>query len=253
MPSIRLASRATNATAAFLLAAAFVLPAAGTSAQPQPVDDFKARIWELPLGTPVADIPARYFDPHCGTNGGPPSLRLDSFADFARCRPDPVTGLYEVWFTEDDETEYVGLAYRSQYFAPGPFAANVFVGHKVIFSLLIDGAGLVQGYRVFTDPREPTRYREIAEAAGDALMGIYGFTNFTCTDLDPLPGETEIEGRFLKRQCVAVVDGRHVTIERHYFRKPGQRQYDPVTGLENPNYFESSTRLEVIAEALVQP
>jgi hypothetical protein len=232
-----------------LLAAVLLLP---LPARAQPTEDFKARIWELQLGTPVAEIPARYFDPHCGTNGGPPSLRLDGWADFARCPFDASTGLHEVWFTEDDETEYVGLAYRSQYFAPGPYSANVFLGHKVIFSLLIDDAGLVQGYRVFTDPREPTRYRDIAEAAGDAMMGLYGFENFTCTELDPLPGETEIEGRFLKRRCVATVDGRHVTIERHYFRKPGQRQYDAVTGAENPNYFESSARLEVIAEALVR-
>lgn len=234
-----------------LLAAGLVLSLAAANAQ-QPVDDFKARIWELQLETPVADIPARYFDPHCGTNGGPPSIRLSGWADFGRCTPDPATGLREVWFTEDDETEYVGLAYRSQYFAPGPFAANVFLGHKVIFSVLIDDQGLVQGYRVFTDPREPTRYREIAEAAGDGMMGLFGFSNFTCTDLPPLEGETEIEGRFLKRACVAIIDGRHVTIERRYLRKPGQQQYDPATGLENPNYFESSARLEVIAANLVQ-
>lgn len=235
-----------------LLAVALLLLPTNSSAQPQPLDDFKARIWELELGTPVADIPARYFDPHCGTNGGPPSIRLDGWSDFARCPVEPETGLHEVWFTEDDETEYVGLAYRTQYFAPGPFAANVFLGHKVIFSVLIDDSGLVQGYRVFTDPREPTRYREYADTAGDAMMGLYGFSNFTCTDLDPLPGETDVEGRFLKRLCIAVADGRHVTIERRFLRKPGQRQYDVNTGLENPNYFEGSTRLEVIAEALVR-
>lgn len=219
-------------------------------AQAQPIIDGKARIWELQLGTPVAEIPTRYFDPHCGTNGGPQSLRLTSFADFMRCPAEAETGLHEVWFTEDDETEYVGLAYRSQFFAPGPNAANVFLGHKVIYSVLIDDAGLVQGYRVFTDPREPEFYRLTAEGAGDGMLGLYGFSNFTCTDLDPLPGETDIDGRFLKRRCTATVDGRFITIDRRYLRKPGQAQYDPLTGQELTNYFESSTRLEVLSAGL---
>ncbi len=221
------------------------------TATAQPAADIKARIWELRLGTPVSEIPTRYFDPHCGTNGGPQSLRLNSWADFALCPAEPGTGLHEVWFTEDDEIEYVGLAYRYQFFAPGPVSANVFLGHKVIYSVLLDDAGLVQGYRVFTDPREPERFRLTAEAAGDAMLGIYGYSNFTCTDVPALPGEIEVEGRFVKMVCVAIVDGRHITIERHFFRKPGQTQYHPVTGLETTNYFESSTRLEVIAVHLV--
>lgn len=219
----------------------------------QPVIDNRARIYDLVLGTPVSEIPARYLDPHCGTNGGPRSVRLASWADFANCPAEPGTGLHEVWFSEDDEAEYVALAYRAQLFGPSPNAANVFMGHKVIFSVLIDGAGLIQGYRVFTDPREPEAFRLTAEAVGDAIMGIYGYGNFTCVDIPPQPGETPVEGRYLNRICTAIVDGAHVTIERHLFRKPGQTQFDPFTGRETTNFFDGSSRLEVIAAHLVTP
>lgn len=231
--------------------AVFVALAAAAIAQP--VIDNRARIYDLVLGTPVSEIPARYFDPHCGTNGGPRSLRLASWADFAICPAEPGTGLHEVWFSEDDEAEYVALAYRAQMFGPGPNAANVFMGHKVIFSVLIDDAGLIQGYRVFTDPREPEAFRLTAEAVGDAMMGIYGYGNFTCVDIPPGEGETPVEGRFLNRICTATVEGEHITIERHLFRKPGQRQFDAFTQFETVNYFEGSTRLEVIAAHLVAP
>src|SRR5687768_14994593 len=105
-----------------LPALAIVLAAAVSA---QPAIDNRARIYDLVLGTPVSEIPSRYLDPHCGTNGGPPSTRLASWADFAICPAEPGTGLHEVWFSEDDEAEYVALAYRTQLFGPGPNAANI--------------------------------------------------------------------------------------------------------------------------------
>jgi len=44
------------------------------------------KIWDVKLGTPVQGLPLDDFvDPACGTNGGPPSRVLASFADFALC------------------------------------------------------------------------------------------------------------------------------------------------------------------------
>jgi hypothetical protein len=234
-----------------LPAVAIVVLAAAVYAQP--AIDNRARIYDLVLGTPVSELPPQYLDPHCGTNGGPRSTRIATWADFANCPAEPGTGLHEVWFSEDDEAEYVALAYRTQMFGPGPNAANVFLGHKVIFSVLIDDAGLIQGYRVFTDPREPEAFRLTAEAVGDAMMGIYGYGNFTCVDNPPLPGETPVEGRYLNRVCTATVGGQRITVERHLFRKPGQTQFDPFTGRETTNFFDGSSRLEVIAAHLVAP
>jgi hypothetical protein len=225
---------------------------AGTTGIATAQDDFRARIYEMMPDTPVADIPARYLDPHCGTNGGPPSTKLDSFADFARCPVDPSTGLYEVWFSEDDENEYIALAHRG--IPPGglsPDSANVLYVQKVIYSLLIDADGLVQGYRVFTDPREDPALRATAYLVGDEMRGTYGYSNFVCQALPPGPGETPIEGLFIKQICTADVDTRHIVIERHYYYKPGQAGVDPLTGNPTTNQFESTSRIEMINRDLV--
>ena len=231
----------------FVLIAASALsvaPLETTFAQPR---DIHAEIWRLELGTPVSELPPQYLDPHCATNGGPPSLRLDGWAEYSRCPLDAATGLHELWFTEDDEIEYVGLAYKTRGAEPGPGAANLFLQHKMIYSLLIDDQGFVQGYRAFTDPREPSSIRVDADFVGDGMRGLYGYTAFECQDLPPDEGETPIRGRFVKQICVAVVDGRHITIERHSFRKPGQTEVDPVLGNATDGAFDSSTRVEVIA------
>lgn len=229
-------------------AAAFVLLAGPGHAQGTST---RAEIWRLELGTPVTDLPAKYLDPHCGTDGGPPSVALEDFTEFARCPPDRSTGLHEIWFSEDDEAEYVARAYRAQMFEPGPAAANVLLVHKVIYSILVDDAGLVQGYRIITDPREPENYRIDADFVGDGMRGVYGYGRFTCTQLPPDEGETPIETRFLKEDCFAEIDGRSITIQRRYFYKPGQTGIDPVTGRATQNQFESSTRIEVIATDLL--
>lgn len=222
--------------------------ASGTAFAQAPI---KLNIWELQMGTPIVDLPPQYMDPHCGTHGGPQGRRLDGRESFAVCPPDPTTGLFEIWFTEDDENEYVARAYRSQTFEPGPVAANILFGHKVIYSVLVDEAGLIQGYRIFTDPREPEQFRVTADVLGEAIRGFYGYANFTCTELPAAEGETEYEGRFLKRLCTATVGDRHVEVERHLFRKPGQSAVDPVTGRATVNYFESSSRVEVLNISLV--
>ena len=55
--------------------------------------EFATKIWDIKLGTPIADLPLDQFvDPACGTNGGPPSRVLKSFSDFALCPLDKTTG-----------------------------------------------------------------------------------------------------------------------------------------------------------------
>lgn len=211
----------------------------------------KAQLWQIMPGTPIAELPARLLDPHCGTNGGPPSTRLSSFADFAECRAEPATGLHEVWFTEDDEAEYVSRAYRAQMDMYGPSAVNVLYNHRVIYSLLIDDSGVVQGYRIVTDPREDAMSRIDAEYLADAMRGLYGYGQFQCEELPAADGETPIEGRFVKENCVATLaDGRYVRIERRFFYKRGQFAIDPLTGVGTVNQFESTGRVEVIAASL---
>lgn len=226
------------------------LPAVGSLAQPRGVG---AEIWRLEMGTPVAELPAQYLDPHCGTNGGPPSLRLDGWQDFARCPREADTGLREIWFTEDDEVEYVALAYRTRGFEPGPGAANVLLMHKMIYSLLVDDEGRIQGYRAFTDPREPAAIRADADFVGDGLRGLYGYGAFECRNLPPAEDETSIQGRLVKQLCEAEIDGRRIRIERRAFRKPGQTAVDPVLGVATEGEFDSATRVEVLAVERLAP
>src|SRR5689334_10244171 len=74
--------RAGRALLSAALTAAGLALAAGPVAAQQPAP----KIWDVKLGTPVAGLPlAEFVDPACGTNGGPPSRVLKSFADFALC------------------------------------------------------------------------------------------------------------------------------------------------------------------------
>src|SRR5438874_10028941 len=48
----------------------------------------RVEVWDLKLGAPVGALPEDFSDYACGTNGGPPSIALNGFADFMRCRPE---------------------------------------------------------------------------------------------------------------------------------------------------------------------
>src|SRR5262245_1111810 len=62
----------------------------------------RLEIWDLQLGAAVEQLPDGFVDYACGTNGGPPSLPLEGWRDFRRCRAEP-SGLH---FRYDDELEY---------------------------------------------------------------------------------------------------------------------------------------------------
>jgi len=202
-------------------------------------------IWDVEPGTPVGDLPDDAFvDPACGTNGGPPGLAIDSFENFARCRPEP-SGLREVWFRYDDELEYIARAARD----PDAVArsnAMVVLGQPVILSLLIDSAGLVQGYRIFTDPRAEEELRMNAYLVAVAFKARFGTGGWACNDLPPAEGETPIFGTFVKERCSKFFDAQRVTVESRYYYKPGQALIDPNTGLPTVNQFESSARMELV-------
>jgi hypothetical protein len=223
------------------LGAAFVvtLATAGARAQtPAP------KIWDIKLGTPVASLPLDQFvDPACGTNGGPPARVLNGFGDFAQCAVEKATGLREVWFRYDDEMEYVGRARRSDIMVR-QFQANSLAGQPIITSLLIDEAGLVQGYRIVNDTRVEGSTRLAAFGLADLFKGIAG-TGLVCTDLPPAEGERPVDDWFVKQICEQNAEGRTVHIESRRYYKAGQYAVDPNDNRVTENQFESSARLEV--------
>jgi hypothetical protein len=208
----------------------------------------RPKIWDMKFGTPVADLPDEEFvDPACGTNGGPPGLRLAGFEEFEKCRAE-ATSLREVWFRYDDEEEYIARAVRN----PDAVArANtmVMLGQPIMLSLLADRGGRLQGYRIFTDPRAEPDLRKDAYLIGNAFKARYGNDGWDCQDEPPAAGETAFEGIFIKQRCRKLADGHQVTIASRHFYKPGQALVDPNSGASTLNQFESSARIEVVAMA----
>ena len=226
------------------LALAVILASAGSQVAraqaPMP------QIWDVKPGTPVGDLPDEAFvDPACGTNGGPPGLPIGSFENFAKCRTES-SGLREVWFRYDDELEYIARAARDAD-AVARSNAMVVLGQPVILSLLIDGAGLAQGYRIITDPHADEELRMYAYTVAIAFKTRFGTDGWACDQLAPAEGETPITGIFVKERCRKVADGQKIVVDSRYYYKPGQALLDPNTGLPTVNQFESSARMQTVA------
>lgn len=205
------------------------------------------KIWDIPLGTPVAALPADAFvDPACGTRGGPAGQVIGRFDQFQRCATE-AGGLREVWFIYDDTAEYVDLARR----VPQPRSATAILDQPVILSFLIDPEGRVAGYRIVTDPRADPATRL---AARDVLLAFKArYALGACTDLPLAEGETPIDGLAVKQVCSKETDGRRITAEARYYYKPGQQVADPARLRPPVNEFESTARLEVVQVAPLPP
>lgn len=229
------------------------LAAAGTDAAAQQA---KSRVWDIPLGTPVGEMPRSFMLASCGTNGGPPSTRLAGFADFARCPVEPATGLREIWFSYDDEAEYVQRAFRATPEALGAWLANQLFGHPVIFSILVDEAGRMRGYRILSDPREDPALRIDADVVALPFRStIFGSVGWTCVDLPAREGEEPIggpAGRFAKESCKKVTPKGHVTLETHAHLKAGQAVILNPNRTIGENEFDVRVRVEVIDAELVR-
>lgn len=209
----------------------------------------RPRIWDIVLGSPIGELPLEEFvDPACGTNGGPPSLPLEGFEDFARCPIEQATELHEIWFIYDDEREYIARAERDETLI-GRYSANAFYQQPIITSLLVDGSGLVQGYRVITDPRAPAEVRVDAYLLSIVFKGMRSMlrhSSWVCTKLPRGERERPIENLFIKESCKSVSDERLLKLESRHMHKPGQDiRVNPRLLSVAEGDFESSTRLEV--------
>lgn len=220
----------------------------GHSAQAQS----RTRITDVQLGTPVDALPVTEFvDPACGTNGGPPSLVLDHFADFRRCPVERSTGLREIWFIYDDEWEYIARAQRDERDIKR-YSANDFYGQPIVTSLLIDAAGLVQGYRIVTDPRAPAEIRIDAHVLSGIFKSMFAFASWTCTDLPRDERELPIDDVYIKQSCEMATADRLLKLETRHLLKPGQDvRVNERSLTEARNDFESSSRLELYNRAAV--
>jgi hypothetical protein len=208
----------------------------------------RREIWDIQLGTKVADLADDYIDYACGTNGGPPSTPLTGFKDFRRCRLEP-SGLREIYFRYDDEFEYWAkannlAAQMEQYIGTKTY------GFPITVSVLISDDAVVRGLRIITDPRDPTGDRDEAYLLRNFLNARFGREGWMCQDLQPEAGESPVTGIFIKQNCEKDIDAKtHGLLVTHYLRKPGQSQYDPHSGKETINQFESNVRFELLQKA----
>jgi hypothetical protein len=220
--------------------------ASGALAQPQPNDrPTRAEVWDLRLGTQADRLPDEFTDYACGTNGGPPSIPLNGWGDFRRCRSD-AAGLREVYFRYDDELEYWAKANN--------FATEIekYSGTKVydfpvVLSARFDESGALAGLRVVSDPRDRSRDRDEAYLLRNFLTARFGRDGWDCVDLPLADDETPVARTSIKQRCHKTVAGPAVAdIETHFFRKKGQSQYDPQSGRTTEGQFESLVRFELI-------
>jgi hypothetical protein len=187
----------------------------------------------------------------CGSNGGPPRLKLDDWTGFTKCRPE-ANGLREVYVRFDDEAEYVSKAIDDPLYA-GPRTGTRVAGHAVILSVLFDEGGVLRGIRMVTDPRAGLVERRMARLLKLVVFNRYGPDGWQCTDSPPAEGETPVAGIFLKQRCEKLSQGRFLSVDVRFLRKPGQSAVDPSTGEDTEGQFESWSRFEIFDPAYRRP
>ena len=204
-------------------------------------------IWDVKLGQPVTSISDKVAAIiACGTDGGPISIPLKSFADWAQCTPE-ASGLREVAFTYDDEAEYIARALELEYRALK--AGTSVYAHPVIVSVLVDDKGVTQGIRVVTDDRASDNDRRGAVFLIRNLQGQFGSWNLACDEIPMQDGEQKVGNQFIHERCTGTNpdgSGQKMAMEASYLRKKGQEGLSRDTQQVNKGYYESQTRLELV-------
>jgi hypothetical protein len=223
------------------LAIGLALLAGVAGAQQRPT---RIEIWDLKLGTPVAELPDEFTDYACGTGGGPPSVAITGWKDFRRCRPEP-NGLREVYFRYDDELEYWAKANNFSTEIRKYSGTKVF-DFPVVLSARFDDAGILAGIRIVSDPRDTSRDREEAYLLRNFLTARYGREGWDCGDLAAEDGETPVFRTFIKQRCRRTIEGGAIAeLATNYLRKKGQAEIDPQSGRQTEGQFESLVRFEL--------
>jgi hypothetical protein len=204
-------------------------------------------IWDVPLGKAVSAVPdSDAAIIACGTNGGPISIKLKSYADWAQCTPE-ASGLREVVFTYDDEQDYIARALELEFRA---LAGGTSVyAHPVVVSILVDDKGISQGIRIVTDDHASDHDRRGAVYLAQNFRGQFASWSLQCQDIPMREGEQPVGNQFTHQRCTGTNpdgSGQRLLIEASYLRKKGQQGLSLDTQQVNKGYYESKTRLEVL-------
>ena len=223
------------------LALVWLVPLQQIWAQDRPT---RLSVWDIHIGEAASQIPDGFVNYACGTDGGPPSLRLANFTEFKKCRADG-NGLHEVYFEYDDELEYWARALDLKD-EIRMYAGTSAYEFPVVASVLFDHAGAARGERLVTDPRQQlSRNRNEFWILADFIRHRFGDDGWECTDLPPEEGESPAGSNFIKNHCEKTSGGLHLVLEQRYFQKKGQQFLDPYTGKPRTEDYESATRFEM--------
>lgn len=226
-------------------ALAFVIVlTAGAAAAQGPEIPVVPTFWDVVPGMHAVELSTDFADLACGTNGGPPSIRIAHWTDFATCPPEEANGLHEVQFREDDEPEFIARAYANEAAIAALEGTQLFIV-PVIISALFDDDGFIVGTRAVTDARAPEDVRMRSISLGNFLRSRFGAEGWECVDLPADEGETGIGELFIKEHCEKTTDQYLLTIDSDFYRKRGQFGIDPLTGEPKPGDFQSEVRFEM--------
>lgn len=233
----------------FVQLVVWLLPLAALQAQDQPK---RFNIWDIHIGDAAPDIPNEFAAYACGTNGGPPSIPLASFAEFKKCKPE-ATGLREVYFEYDDELEYWARALDLKA-EIRMYSGTTVYEFPIVASVLFDDAGRARAERMVTDPRQHTsRARIEFWTLANFLRQRFGEDGWTCKDLQPDEGESPAGSLFIKNRCEKTANGLHLILEQRYLQKKGQHFLATSTGETQTEAYESGTRFEIYDAAVPLP
>ena len=204
----------------------------------------RGEVWSLKLGATIGEQPGDFVDYACGSAGGAPSIPLTSMADFKRCRAEE-SGLREVYFRYDDELEYIARATNS----PADierFGGTKTYGFAIVASALISEDAIVRGLRIVSDPRYDAN-RDDAYVLKNFLTARLGRDDWACEDLPMEEGETSVDGLYIKQRCDRTLEGGgKASLWVRHLRKAGQARFDPRSGKQTKNQFESLVRLDLV-------
>ena len=217
-------------------------------------------VWDLKIGQPLSAQPSadEYRGFACGSNGGPPRLRLKGWSDFKRCRAEP-DGLHEVYFEYDDELEYIARA-RDLDREVARWAGTTEQTFPVIVSALFDDNSVLKGIRIVTDSRPDYRddtidanlhTRDEAYLLGGRMAARFDIEGKRdCMEQPAAEGETPVGDLFIKQSCerADATNRRRIALHVNYFRKRGQSAFNPQQPSQmTEGQFESSAKLEIYA------
>lgn len=200
-------------------------------------------VWDLRPGEAVGAQPTGFVNHACGGNGGPPTIPLAGFADFASCPAEP-SGLHEVYFQYDPEPAALREAWERWPLAR--IDGTRVYGFRAMLSALFDGAGELKGVRIIADPRGADGgERNDMWRLGAVLQKHYAGAAWTCEDAPLRPRETAPASFFVKRSCTAMLDGLQLSSTQSYYHKAGQSFTDTFGKVQN-TYFVSDSRFEIL-------